>query len=420
MYVASVKRAPDDLMGRLSAALRARHAATTRCSPACTRRRRWSPAPPSTRPRGGLERHAEHAVNLSGGLHHAMRDRASRLLRLRRPGGRDRLAAGPGRAAGGVRRRRRPPRRRRRGRLLRRPAGAHRLAARERPDALPRHRLAPTRSAPATALGTSVNVALPPGTGDAGWLRAFDAVVPPVLRAFAPQVLVTQLGCDTHAARPAGPPDDERRRAARGVRRPARARARGLRRPVGGRSAAAATSRCRWCPRAWTHLLAEVDRRRRVDGATPGDWRDEHACARSGETAPTSLTDGADPLVHAVGGRRRPGRRPGRPGRRSRPATRSSRTSGSTPMCRHGWSRRDRPAPAPASTRRIAGDVATPREENLRNIGRMAEGRRGYDFGLLPAVELDDATRSSTSWPAGAASSPTRRTTPAPTPSTPT
>ena len=36
---------------------------------------------------------------------------------------------------------------------------------------------------------------------------------------------------------------------------------------------------------------------------------------------------------------------------------------------------------------RIAGDVATPREDNLRNMGRMAEGRPGYDFGLLPAVE---------------------------------
>ncbi len=36
---------------------------------------------------------------------------------------------------------------------------------------------------------------------------------------------------------------------------------------------------------------------------------------------------------------------------------------------------------------RIAGDVATPREENLRNAGRMAEGRPGYDFGLVPARE---------------------------------
>ena len=33
---------------------------------------------------------------------------------------------------------------------------------------------------------------------------------------------------------------------------------------------------------------------------------------------------------------------------------------------------------------RIAGDVATPRAENIRNAGRMAEGRAKYDFGLVP------------------------------------
>ena len=48
------------------------------------------------------------------------------------------------------------------------------------------------------AEGTAVNLALPSGTGDAGWLRAFHAVVPPVVRAFAPDVLVTQHGCDSH------------------------------------------------------------------------------------------------------------------------------------------------------------------------------------------------------------------------------
>lgn len=35
----------------------------------------------------------------------------------------------------------------------------------------------------------------------------------------------------------------------------------------------------------------------------------------------------------------------------------------------------------------IAGDVATPREDNLRNAARMAQGRTGYDFGLVPARE---------------------------------
>ena len=52
------------------------------------------------------------------------------------------------------------------------------------------------------AEGSAVNVALPPGTADAGWLRAFHAVVPPLLREFAPEVLVTQHGCDSHIEDP--------------------------------------------------------------------------------------------------------------------------------------------------------------------------------------------------------------------------
>ena len=50
--------------------------------------------------------------------------------------------------------------------------------------------------------GSAVNVALPAGTGDAGWLRAFHAIVPPLLRQFGPQVLVSQHGCDTHRLDP--------------------------------------------------------------------------------------------------------------------------------------------------------------------------------------------------------------------------
>src|SRR5690625_2835082 len=48
------------------------------------------------------------------------------------------------------------------------------------------------------AEGCAVNLPLPPGTGDDGWLRAFHAVVPPLLRAWRPQILVTQHGCDSH------------------------------------------------------------------------------------------------------------------------------------------------------------------------------------------------------------------------------
>ena len=50
------------------------------------------------------------------------------------------------------------------------------------------------------AEGSAVNVALPAGTGDAGWLRAFHAIIPPLLRQFRPQVLVSQHGADTTGA----------------------------------------------------------------------------------------------------------------------------------------------------------------------------------------------------------------------------
>ena len=48
------------------------------------------------------------------------------------------------------------------------------------------------------AEGTAVNIALPSGTNDAGWLRAFHAVVPQLTEAFAPEVIVSQHGCDSH------------------------------------------------------------------------------------------------------------------------------------------------------------------------------------------------------------------------------
>jgi acetoin utilization protein AcuC len=50
--------------------------------------------------------------------------------------------------------------------------------------------------------GASANLPLAPYAWDDPWLAAFDAVVPPLLRAFAPTVLVTQDGCDTHALDP--------------------------------------------------------------------------------------------------------------------------------------------------------------------------------------------------------------------------
>jgi acetoin utilization protein AcuC len=50
--------------------------------------------------------------------------------------------------------------------------------------------------------GYSVNVPLHPHTDDEVYLEAFDAVVPPLVRAFRPDVVVAQLGIDGHRTDP--------------------------------------------------------------------------------------------------------------------------------------------------------------------------------------------------------------------------
>lgn len=47
-------------------------------------------------------------------------------------------------------------------------------------------------------LGYAVNLPLPPDTGDEAYLWAFRQVVPPMVEHFCPDILVSQLGVDTH------------------------------------------------------------------------------------------------------------------------------------------------------------------------------------------------------------------------------
>jgi acetoin utilization protein AcuC len=102
--------------------------------------------------------------------------------------------------------------------------------------------------------GYAVNVALPAGTGDAGWLRAFDAVVPPLLRSFQPQLLVSQHGCDSHRLDPLAHLEvtvDGQRRAQSMVHELAHEIAGGRWLCTGGGGYALAAV----VPRSWTHLL---------------------------------------------------------------------------------------------------------------------------------------------------------------------
>lgn len=53
-----------------------------------------------------------------------------------------------------------------------------------------------------TGRGYSVNVPLLPGTGDEVFTHAFMEVVPPLIAAYRPDVIVAQLGCDTFETDP--------------------------------------------------------------------------------------------------------------------------------------------------------------------------------------------------------------------------
>ena len=141
------------------------------------------------------------------------------------------------------------------------------------------------------AEGMAVNVALA-GTGDAGWLRAFDAVVPPLLRAFRPQILVTQHGCDSHWLDPLAHLElsiDAQRTAHAWLHHLAHETAGGRWVLTGGGGYALVQV----VPRTWTHLLAEAAGRPLDPAApTPQAWR-EFARARTGAHPPQTMTDGA-------------------------------------------------------------------------------------------------------------------------------
>ena len=47
-------------------------------------------------------------------------------------------------------------------------------------------------------LGCCINLPLPPGTTDGAYLWAFEQIVPAAIERFAPDIVVTQLGVDTH------------------------------------------------------------------------------------------------------------------------------------------------------------------------------------------------------------------------------
>ncbi|WP_110241000.1 acetoin utilization protein AcuC [Nocardioides gilvus] len=144
------------------------------------------------------------------------------------------------------------------------------------------------------AQGSAVNVALPPGTADAGWLRAFHAVVPPLLREFNPEVLVTQHGCDSHMEDPLTHlmlSVDGQRVAYEALHDLAHELTEGKWVATGGGGYSVSSV----VPRAWSHLLgilsgSPID----PETVTPTSWR-EYVASVTAEQVPFRMTDGRVP-----------------------------------------------------------------------------------------------------------------------------
>ncbi|HEY3686728.1 MAG TPA: acetoin utilization protein AcuC [Streptosporangiaceae bacterium] len=234
---------------------------------------------------------AEHAANIAGGLHHAMRSAASGFCIYNDP-----AIAIAWLLRQGVRR------------VAYVDTDVHHgdgvqaafyddprvltISLHESPRTLFPGTGLPTETGTGEAQGTAVNVALPAGTGDAGWLRAFHAVVPEAVAAFEPEILVTQHGCDSHTLDPLAHLTltvDGQRAAYTALHDLAH-------RVAGGRwliTGGGGYELVQVVPRVWTHLLAEASGEP-IDGTTltPEEWR-HFVWARTDEVAPQRMTDGA-------------------------------------------------------------------------------------------------------------------------------
>jgi acetoin utilization protein AcuC len=140
------------------------------------------------------------------------------------------------------------------------------------------------------ALGGAVNVSLPPGLGDAGWLRAFHAGVIPVVRAFQPDILVTQHGADTHASDPLAHLTlsiEAQREAMLALHRLSHEVCDGRWVALGGGGYEIVDV----VPRTWTHLTAIASHRPILPGtAVPQAWLD-HVEVTFGRTGPQRMGD---------------------------------------------------------------------------------------------------------------------------------
>lgn len=142
----------------------------------------------------------------------------------------------------------------------------------------------------AGAEGSAVNVPLPPDTGEEAWLDAFSAIVPRAVGGFRPEVLVTQLGCDTHHSDPLA----QLRLTTRAYRETAAALHGLAHEAAAGRWIATGGGGYEWArvvPRAWTLAFAEMCGASLLD-ELPAAWIDE-AERRLGDAVPSTFSEPA-------------------------------------------------------------------------------------------------------------------------------
>jgi len=236
----------------------------------------------------------DHAVNIAGGLHHAMPDRASGSCVYNDPAVAIRclIDAGAERVAyidldahhgDGVER------------VFWDDPRVLTVSVHQSPDTLsPGTGWAQDTGGP-QARGTKVNLALPAGTADAAWLRGVHAVVDPTVRAFAPEFVISQHGCDVHAADPQADlavSIGAQRAATDLVHSLVHEVAAGKWLALGGGGYAMVDV----VPRAWSQLISVVTHRPIPPGTpVPEGWRDllrEHF----GRPGPASMSDGGTPV----------------------------------------------------------------------------------------------------------------------------
>ncbi len=144
------------------------------------------------------------------------------------------------------------------------------------------------------APGGAVNIPLPAGTSDAGWLRALHSVVPELLAAFRPQAIVSQHGADAHIEDPLAHLAlslDAQRLAAEACHSWAHEHADGRWLALGGGGYAVIDV----VPRLWTHLVgiaahAPVE----PTAPVPEAWR-AAVYALTRQHGPRRMTDGGEP-----------------------------------------------------------------------------------------------------------------------------